>query len=656
MISVLNHQLLLNGNNIYNYMKIFKILFFILGLHLSIAQTVSESYIKHTVVKGETVFQLSKKYQVTPYDIYQLNPDARSGIQENAIILIPAKNNDTVSKVVNTSKENDTIITKHKVKRKETLYTLAKQYSVSVMDLEEWNPEVKKKGLKKGREIIVKKEFTPKQKDIVEVIETQSTTTYVTHVVKPQETLYGLTKQYNISEETLKTLNPQLKDGLKSGDTLRIKQISEITTATVNEAKNAYVVKSQETIYGITKQFSISEEALLQLNPQLKDGLKEGMILRLPNAQLSHSAIKPKANLRATLDLNSRKEVVLLLPFNLSKIQADTIKTSKDYIQKSKLLNVALDFYSGAKIAIDSARQMGLPVTVKIINVETGKMSSNISSIIQKHHFTNTSAVIGPFINSHAEAAALLLKEYNVPVISPLSKELSKPISNLYNAVPTEEKLISGFIEYMNRKDGNIVAVVSAKKESSKTKLRKHTEVKFVSANEKEIFTIDGIRLHLTKDKKNFVILESEVANQILSVTNSLLKLTEEGYNIQLATLEVNETYNFEEIKMENLIKLQLLYPSVTKEPTTIAEKVVIKKLRNANKTTPNNYVLKGFDVTFDTLLRVCQQEGFATTTQELATEGVANGFNYITQNGVHLNNKIYIQYYDTDYTIKTTE
>ena len=45
--------------------------------------------IQHKVVKGETVFQIAKKYQVTPFDIYRLNPDAKDGVQENATLLIP---------------------------------------------------------------------------------------------------------------------------------------------------------------------------------------------------------------------------------------------------------------------------------------------------------------------------------------------------------------------------------------------------------------------------------------------------------------------------------------------------------------------------------------------------------------------------------------
>jgi hypothetical protein len=41
--------------------------------------------------EGETINQIALKYKVTPYDIYQLNPDAQSGLRPNSILLIPNK-------------------------------------------------------------------------------------------------------------------------------------------------------------------------------------------------------------------------------------------------------------------------------------------------------------------------------------------------------------------------------------------------------------------------------------------------------------------------------------------------------------------------------------------------------------------------------------
>ena len=73
----------------------------------------------HKVEKGETISQIAIKYNVTPYDIYQLNPDALSGLKPNSVLLIPKSNGK--QKVAVQSKANSKAIT-HEVAPKETLY------------------------------------------------------------------------------------------------------------------------------------------------------------------------------------------------------------------------------------------------------------------------------------------------------------------------------------------------------------------------------------------------------------------------------------------------------------------------------------------------------------------------------------------------------
>ena len=49
----------------------------------------AQENIKHTVVKGETITNIFQKYNVTPSDIYSLNPEVLNGLQENNILIIP---------------------------------------------------------------------------------------------------------------------------------------------------------------------------------------------------------------------------------------------------------------------------------------------------------------------------------------------------------------------------------------------------------------------------------------------------------------------------------------------------------------------------------------------------------------------------------------
>ncbi|OYX84172.1 MAG: hypothetical protein B7Y83_09030, partial [Flavobacteriales bacterium 32-34-25] len=51
----------------------------------------SQETITHKVERGETITEIAKKYQVTPYDIYKLNPDAQDKLKPRTLLLIPSK-------------------------------------------------------------------------------------------------------------------------------------------------------------------------------------------------------------------------------------------------------------------------------------------------------------------------------------------------------------------------------------------------------------------------------------------------------------------------------------------------------------------------------------------------------------------------------------
>ena len=63
--------------------------FFVILFFISFPGHTQNKVIQHNVTKGETINQIAQKYKVTPYDIYQLNPDAQSGLKPNTILLIP---------------------------------------------------------------------------------------------------------------------------------------------------------------------------------------------------------------------------------------------------------------------------------------------------------------------------------------------------------------------------------------------------------------------------------------------------------------------------------------------------------------------------------------------------------------------------------------
>ncbi|NJM78515.1 MAG: hypothetical protein HC854_00745 [Flavobacterium sp.] len=437
---------------------------------------------------------------------------------------------------------------------------------------------------------------------------------------------------------------------------MSLKKKSEKTVVEINDKTKLYTVKPKQTLFSLTKELKVSKEELFKLNPELEEGLKEGMVLKLPLETTSNDSIyieKKIINLTDNIDKKQKRNLVILLPFNLDKINNDPSKTLKDNLKDSPLLGLSLDFYAGAMIAIDSAKVLGLPVTVKMLDVQSTRSTSNIAQLVKNNDFSNVNAVIGPFQNSHVETTAQLLKAYNIPVISPLSKEVGTKLPNLYNAVPTEEYLIRKLYHHFNENNGNILGVISPKKTSTKIYLTKHyPETHIVSYNDKGGVDLENLKSLLVKGKKNFVILESETTSHILNVTN-FLKKNKEEYNIQLVVLQLYDTLDFEEIPMTNLTELNMLFPSTKKEVESEADKIFEKKYKSQNGVAPSTSAARGFDITFDTILRICQEEGFAKSTEKYKTQYFENAFDYVNDNGNIINNGVFLMYYNTDYTIK---
>ena len=609
-----------------------------------------QSQIKHVVAKGETVFQIAKKYEVTPFDIYRLNPDAKNGVKENTTLLIP---NGSVNKSIT-----------HVVGEKETLFGIAKKYNVSVADLETWNKATLQNGLKKGQEIFVSKPSAADLKSVPTpfVSKPKPVSNVTTHLVEAKETKYGIATRYGLTVTELEQLNPQIVGGLNIGQTLILKpgvQIKKPSNVTLVD----YEVQPKETLYSLSKKFDIAQGDLITLNPDLQDGLKIGMILKVPSngtvvTKVKDSVLvaKNKLNLLASVDKSKQKNLVLLLPFNINKIETDSVKTKTEQLKTNKFLNLTLDFYAGALMAVDSAKVLGLPINVKVYDIESTKYSSNVASIISKNDFENVDAVVGPFQNSVVETTAQLLTKYNTPVISPLSKERGLPLSNLYYTVPSEDLLRASMFDYFKSKNGNVIAIISAKKTTSKDFITaNHPEVKHAAFNDKGALDVALLKTQLVKGQKNFVLMEIEKASTILSITN-ILKGLQKEYDIQLAVFELYDALNFEEIPMKNLADLKMLFPSATKVASTPEEKIFEKQFKKINNIYPNAAAKKGFDVTFDAMLRICQPEGFVKSAASTKTEYIENAFDYTSNNGMITNNATYLLYYDSDLTIKQAQ
>lgn len=285
-----------------------------------------EKYIKHVVLKGETISKIAEQYNVKPAVIYEINPDAKKGIKFKEILLVPVGVVADKKAVVAISKLN-LPQKEHLILPKETLYGIAKQYGVKVADLNNLNPGLEKRGLRVGSTInvpvtnntnaadlvaesspkkeILKVEEKPKitelvteKKEIASVLNVDANGNQVKEVLA-KETLYGIAKEFSLSVSELEKANPiletqSLKIGQKliipvSGQVVKKEEIVKepIVAVVTNtndikvETNDAQVevtheVLPKETKYGIAKQFGLTVKELETQNPKIVSKLLVG--------------------------------------------------------------------------------------------------------------------------------------------------------------------------------------------------------------------------------------------------------------------------------------------------------------------------------------------------------------------------------------------
>lgn len=238
-------------------MRFFK--FFIVVLLLSFGSVFGQKIIKHKVKSGESIYSIARKYDVTEKEIYEWNPKLKGKVlglktiveiknrkykEEEEKPKDKKKEEVVIVPVLTTSNEPYII---HTVSAKETLYSLSKQYGISMEEICELNPELKTGNLKKGAKLKFPNAIkivdtndqikAPKSVEIPTNNETTVATTDVIHKVQPKETLYRISKKYGVSVSELQRLNPAVTSGLPVGFDLVVKKGSNTVVETPKEVE-----------------------------------------------------------------------------------------------------------------------------------------------------------------------------------------------------------------------------------------------------------------------------------------------------------------------------------------------------------------------------------------------------------------------------------
>lgn len=163
-----------------------------IGQILKIPVSADDGYIKYTVVSGDTLYAIARKYNTTVNEIKSLNNLTSDTLSIGQVLKIPTSSQDNFISYV--------------VESGDTLYSIARRYNTSVDTIKSIN-NLTSDVLRIGQ---------------VLKIPTNAGTNYINYIVKSGDTLYAIAIRYNTTIDAIKNLNNLTNNILSIGQVLKI--------------------------------------------------------------------------------------------------------------------------------------------------------------------------------------------------------------------------------------------------------------------------------------------------------------------------------------------------------------------------------------------------------------------------------------------------
>lgn len=393
---------------------------------------------------------------------------------------------------------------KHEVQSGETLYSIARQYNVTVASLLQINPGLDADHIMAGQNINVP---AGAQKTVNTPVTTQ-----------PQ--------QQTIQQQVLQQVRQQVQ--AQQG-------IEVPSTPNRPRYKTLHEVQKKETLYSISRQYGITVDQLVDANPDLKKNkLKKGVVLNIPytiaedteyqeeQRRVEEEAAKPKVTMYPTI------KAAVILPFskNEEKVSAES----------QKMINL----YQGFLLAVDSLKQHGY--NVEVFAYDEVSPATPVATILQKPDMKDMQLIVGPIRQWNVKSVADFAHQNGIAHVVPLSNELS-----LVNEHPTTFQVNSHnslmYNQVFNRfclihKDHNIIFVSMNDRGDNMSYIadfKKDLDAKGIKYSSGSVSDFATIRDALKKGTNNVIVPTSGSAAAFENLCKKIdgLELTSE-YTVQL--------------------------------------------------------------------------------------------------------------------------
>lgn len=481
----------------------------------------AQQFRTHSVKEGETLYSIARQYQVSAETLLRFNKEIGDGtsLRPNTILVVPASDAAAARKDQAVALQDTTGLNKpigfstHRVKRKETLFSITRQYGISEKDLKRHNPDLYSSALQKGMVLRIPQYAPGREPGQV------SEEDWITYKVQPRETRWSIASKFGISMDSLLNLNPELPRStsyLAVGEELRLPRppLSDLKPDQT-QLYRSYTVPPKKTLFSLSQEFGISREEIIRLNPEIMErgNLQEGMVLRLPERKPDSTAVdasnfvfyevKPKQtefslsrklgigwselralnpdlarglqagmvlkiprdkagdllvknalvldqfDLRDSIDRRNRPRLMVLFPFRLDRLDLQDEAGTLDRIEKNNALKYSLGLYSGLLVAMDSIAKLGISVEVRTFDTQLNP--ERVKNLLLQEDLESLSAILGPLDPRSIQEVAARAAELDLPVIAPVPVPGVLPQQNVFYTYTDDVRLRQHMLRYMKK-------------------------------------------------------------------------------------------------------------------------------------------------------------------------------------------------------------
>jgi LysM repeat protein/ABC-type branched-subunit amino acid transport system substrate-binding protein len=627
-----------------------------------------KKYLLHKVEKGETTFGICQQFKVTQAELLAANPEIGGGLKSGVTLKIPVKGevshaevSRTPSKTVNTEAE----YYYHKVFKKQTIFSIARQYNITANDLIKYNP-ILTNGLVPGTilKIPVKIEddqitasASPKTiadtaPKVVPVQESEGS--FTIHTVIAGETLYRLQNTYGVTLEELTNLNPSLVNGFKTGTRIKIP---------VKEKKEG--VQASPALASLNNIPVAKQEDSTDCMPIAgKNNQKFKVALLLPLYLAGNDQVQP----------SQLKQENLLGSVDLSKMTNQWYTGSADSISPTNGIAIDpkaesfLEFYEGALLAIDSLQRKGMNVELCVFDASNLHM---INALLQLDVFRELDLIIGPVYPELQETVASFAAKNRIAMVSPLANTGNFEENNPYyfKVNPSRDYQVDQSAKYIASefKTKNFVRLkMNGNNGSTESKMANLGSEKLLNAKQQDGGDITlyheysfsqqglhGIKALLDNTAENvFVIPTDDEAQVSVAVTN--LTALAEHYDVVL--MGTSNFPKMKSIQTENYHRIRLRYLAPTfvdyNKPLV---RHFIGNYRAVFSGEPTQFSFQGFDVSYYFLSALYRYgKNFRDCLPDYPMELTQTNFNFrrVTPMGGYMNHSLFITSYERNFDV----